>query len=222
MHLNGPFANEKFLPILIPLLLSKYKSNASWSCWLGTPSCPSWSWCCLYPDIPLQPPGLSFTLTLVFASDWEWGLGAHKCVVCWNPNLCHVLFALLFVALWPRHWDTSEEVQEGPLLVYLFTRDRRSPPKEVGSALSRRSALQKVSVSPGDIQRTKSFHCIPLILPWCDFLPKIITQGSSAWSWSPFPCSASFSSWMKIWGALFPLHSSPNPLGRTPIPGNAA
>lgn len=94
MHLNSPFAKEKFLSTLIPFLLSKYKSDASGSYWLGTPSCPFWSWCCLYPDIPLgsmQPPGLSFTPDTSFCIRTEkgaWGLtdalyvGIQICVMC--------------------------------------------------------------------------------------------------------------------------------------------
>lgn len=57
-------------------------------------SCPSWSWCCLYPDIPLgslQPPGLSFTpdtSLCIRTGKGGWGLtdvlyvGIQICAMC--------------------------------------------------------------------------------------------------------------------------------------------
>lgn len=149
----------------------------------------------------MQPPGLSFTpdtSLCIRTGKGGWGLTDALYVGIQIYAMC--CFALLFVALWPRYWDTSEEVQEDPLL------STCSP--EIRDHLLRKSVqlwaeglhCKRLQSPLGDIQRTKSFHCIPLILPWCDFLSEIITQGSPVGSWSPFSCSAPFSSWMKIWG----------------------
>lgn len=52
--------------------------------------------------------------------DW-----AHRHAVCWNPNLCFVLFALFFVLLQPGAETPARMLRRGPLPDCLSSRERR-------------------------------------------------------------------------------------------------
>lgn len=153
----------------------------------------SWSWGCLYPDIPLgsmHPPGLSFTpdtslCIMTGKGGWELTdalyVGIQICAMC-----------CLHCCLSPSGQGTETLARRCRRALCLST---CSP--EIRDHLLRKlvqlwaeGLYGKRLQSPlGDIQRPKAFYCIPSIPPWCDFLPGIITRGSPTGSWSPSACA---------------------------------
>lgn len=76
--------------------------------------------CCLHPTFPWARYNVQGSPSLpAFAPRGEGDCGTGLTgVLCWNLNLCHVLFVLFFVVLWPDAETPARRPRRGPLLVW--------------------------------------------------------------------------------------------------------